>query len=161
LAEATNEASKRGNKKLTAYHLYVLISISFFSHIRSLSIPFQKGRDDLNEKIRTELSLRKTTINQNDTFDFLREIVSTIPDPTESETPTQGGRKPRAKAQSQSQSQSHSRPGTSAAGAGYGGETIPESKPESMPDIGTWKKEGGTGEGGRGMFDDYEDDEDY
>jgi hypothetical protein len=161
LAEATNEASKRGNKKLTAYHLYVFISISFSSHIRSLSIPFQKGRDDISENIRTELIIhhRKTTINQNDTFDFLREIVSTIPDPTESETPTQGGRKPRAKAQSQSHS--HSRPGTSGAGAGYGGETIPESKPESMPDIGTWKKEGGRGVGGRGMFDDYEDDEDY
>jgi len=39
-------------------------------------------------------------------------------------------------------------------------------KPDTMPDIGTWKRDmsggGGTGEGGRGMFDDYEDDdEDY
>ena len=43
---------------------------------------------------------------------------------------------------------------------------IPETKPGQMPDIGTWKRDmsggGGTGEGGRGMFDDYEDDdEDY
>lgn len=36
--------------------------------------------------------------------------------------------------------------------------------PNYLPNIGTWKKEaeggGGSGEGGRGMFDDYEDDED-
>jgi hypothetical protein len=36
---------------------------------------------------------------------------------------------------------------------------IPDVKPGNMPKVGTWSKEGGTGEGGRGMFDDYEDDE--
>jgi hypothetical protein len=96
------------------------------------------------------LTSRKQTINTNETFDFLREIVQSIPDPTEAEqSSTSAPRKPRKKAQAQGGSNMEVE--------------VPESKPDHMPDIGTWKKDmsggGGTGEGGRGMFDDYEDDE--
>ncbi|RXK40237.1 hypothetical protein M231_02511 [Tremella mesenterica] len=41
---------------------------------------------------------------------------------------------------------------------------IPDSQPAGLPQLGTWKRDmegtGGSGEGGRGMFDDYEEDED-
>jgi len=91
---------------------------------------------------------RKQTINTNETFDFLREIVQSIPDPTEAE---------------QSSSSAPRKPRTKKAGGSNIEVEVPESKPDNMPDIGTWKKDmsggGGTGEGGRGMFDDYEDDE--
>lgn len=43
---------------------------------------------------------------------------------------------------------------------------IPETKVGGLPDIGTWKRDmtggGGSGEGGRGMYDDYDvDDDDF
>ena len=47
---------------------------------------------------------------------------------------------------------------------GYQQEPLSTTNPSSLPHIGTWKKDpvggGGTGEGGRGMFDDYEEDDD-
>jgi len=69
---------------------------------------------------------RKQTINTNETFDFLREIVSTIPDPTEAEqSSTSAPRKPRTK-------KAQVTPGGSNMEV-----EVPESKPDSMPDIGT------------------------
>lgn len=110
---------------------------------------------------------RKQTINTNETFDFLREIVATIPDPTEAPLP----------------STSHAgagtglgRPRKQPTSGGVGGRKpkneredpyapyVPETKPAVLPDISTWKRDmtggGGTGEGGRGMYDDYDVDED-
>ena len=41
---------------------------------------------------------------------------------------------------------------------------VPDSQPGGLPLIGTWKRDmeggGGSGPGGRGLFDDYEEDED-
>jgi hypothetical protein len=86
-------------------------------------------------------------IDKSDQFDFLRELVESIPDPQE-KTPRRkstaegagSARKPRAPRQKK--------------------EEVPA--PGSLPAIGTWKREaegeGGSGEGGKGMFDDYEDD---
>ena len=64
------------------------------------------------------------------------------------------------------------KPRAAAAAAAAGGagikeeRSIPDSKPTGLPDIGTWKRDmtggGGTGEGGRGMYDDYDvDDDDF
>ena len=66
--------------------------------------------------------------------------------------------------------------GSGGLGAGYGeagqsGYTghgvegdLPETKVAGLPNIGTWKRDmtggGGSGEGGRGMYDDYDVDED-
>jgi hypothetical protein len=48
---------------------------------------------------------------------------------------------------------------------GYGGaEQVQGAAPGTLPNLGTWRRDpeggGGTGPGGRGMFDDYEEDED-
>jgi hypothetical protein len=104
---------------------------------------------------------RKQTINTNETFDFLREIVSSIPDPTESEPTSTSAA---AAGPSKRKPRSTAKAGRSITTAQES--QIPDVKPGYMPDVGTWKKDmeggGGTGEGGRGMFDDYEDDdEDY
>ena len=52
--------------------------------------------------------------------------------------------------------------GSNMAGEGMGQGGIPDSG--NLPLIGTWKRDpvggGGRGEGGRGMFDDYEEDDD-
>lgn len=81
-------------------------------------------------------------IDRSDQFDFLRELVEGIPDPQEKprRKSAEGVRKARAPRQKK--------------------EEVPP--PGSLPAIGTWKREaegeGGSGEGGKGMFDDYEDD---
>ncbi|KAK8854917.1 hypothetical protein IAR55_003656 [Kwoniella newhampshirensis] len=140
--ETCKETRSRGSKKMTAYHL-------------------------------------KNMINTNPTLDFLREIVDPIPDPVIAE-PKAGPSKLRKVSESN---------GGAGAGAGAAGPTKRRSKkdqdgngrvkeeggegsyegndappPAKLPMIGTWKRDmsggGGTGEGGRGMFDDYEEDED-
>ncbi|WVW85808.1 hypothetical protein I302_107846 [Kwoniella bestiolae CBS 10118] len=135
--ETCKETRSRGSKKMTAYHL-------------------------------------KHMINSNPTFDFLRDLVETIPDPVIAE-PKAGPSKQRKV--------SASNPNDPAGGAsgvkkrskkdqqqhqhGYGQQealSAPAPNPNSLPNIGTWKRDfeggGGSGEGGRGIFDDYEEDED-
>ncbi|WWD18934.1 hypothetical protein CI109_103390 [Kwoniella shandongensis] len=131
--ETCKEARSRGSKKMTAYHL-------------------------------------KHMINTNPTFDFLREIVDPIPDPVVAE-PKAGPSKPRKVSESNggaggagpTKRRSKKDQDVKAEGGGDGNEAPPPTTAQ-LPLIGTWKRDmsggGGTGEGGRGMFDDYEEDED-
>ncbi|WVQ99854.1 hypothetical protein IAU59_006997 [Kwoniella sp. CBS 9459] len=203
--ETCKETRSRGSKKMTAYHL-------------------------------------KAMINTNETFDFLREIVESIPDPviaepkasasgagpsktrkasnpavpSSSNNPNESGAAPKRRTKKQvgteydqqpdfnaggygavppagvpGYGQAPYHPGTGAGGGafdggryggssasaaygqgqvgGYGHPHPPSGPadlpaPSKLPSIGTWKSDftggGGTGEGGRGIFDDYEEDDD-
>ncbi|WRT68248.1 uncharacterized protein IL334_005224 [Kwoniella shivajii] len=135
--ETCKETRSRGSKKMTAYHL-------------------------------------KHMINSNPTFDFLREVVESIPDPIISESsskpgpskprkvsnpnpnlndPSSGGGAPRKRMKRDQNGVVHQ--------VQEGDAGIPNAN--ILPNIGTWKREftgsGGTGENGRGIFDDYEEDE--
>ncbi|WWD02479.1 hypothetical protein V865_000519 [Kwoniella europaea PYCC6329] len=142
--ETCKETRSRGSKKMTAYHL-------------------------------------KHMINSNPTFDFLREIVESIPDPIVSE-PKAGPSKPRKVSNPNPNTYDplgggggpvKRRTKKDKDGNGNGGQQemymaqqppAPALNPNSLPNIGTWKRDftgtGGTGENGRGIFDDYEEDED-
>lgn len=93
-------------------------------------------------------------IDKSDQFDFLRELVESIPDPQEPKTPA------RRKSVAEGSTSTRKPRGTAASASRAKKEEVPP--PGSLPAIGTWKREaegeGGSGEGGRGMFDDYEDD---
>ncbi len=106
-------------------------------------------------------------INSNPQFDFLREIVQSIPDPVQSEKPSSS--KPRKASTSNDPSApapARKKRVKKEKVEEDGGEDDIETAPPSgeLPAIGTWKRDpvggGGTGEGGRGMFDDYEEDDD-
>ncbi|WVR07388.1 hypothetical protein IAU60_004429 [Kwoniella sp. DSM 27419] len=130
--ETCKETRSRGSRKMTAYHL-------------------------------------KHMINANETFDFLREIVEPIPDPVVAE-PRAGPSKPRKVSNPNPEGgvsggaapKRRSKKDKQALEVGDVGEDAPA--PGKLPSIGTWKRDyeggGGTGEGGRGIFDDYEEDED-
>ncbi|WVQ68165.1 uncharacterized protein L199_006371 [Kwoniella botswanensis] len=142
--ETCKETRSRGSKKMTAYHL-------------------------------------KHMINSNPTFDFLREIVEAIPDPIVAE-PKAGPSKPRKVSNPNPNPTDPLGGGVGPVkrrtkkdkdGNGHGGQQelymaqqppAPAPNPNSLPNIGTWKRDftgtGGTGENGRGIFDDYEEDED-
>jgi hypothetical protein len=101
-------------------------------------------------------------IEKSEQFDFLRDMVENIPDPQEKAPAAR--RKPAGEGAA-SAGTSRSRKNNAAALAAAKveeakKETVPP--PGSLPAIGTWKRDavggGGSGEGGRGMFDDYEDD---
>ncbi|WWC90856.1 uncharacterized protein L201_005793 [Kwoniella dendrophila CBS 6074] len=185
--ETCKETRSRGSKKMTAYHL-------------------------------------KHMINSNETFDFLREIVETIPDPVISEPKAGPSSTPKPRKASNPNPNSNDSSILTASvpkkrtkkekdnntidqlqGGGpmihqqgygngqelsYGAYGHPqqnysqnqyqqqqqqyqsqqhqqypqETTPNNLPNIGTWRKDftgtGGTGENGRGIFDDYEEDED-
>ncbi|GFZ49347.1 DNA polymerase II subunit C [Saitozyma sp. JCM 24511] len=147
--ETAKEARSRGSKKLTAYHL-------------------------------------KATINATPSFDFLRDIVSTIPDPTVAEpragpstsTATRGPRKPsdpfggdggvpatkKPRGRKPKKETEMEGNGYDEAGMPYPGQAVEQTAQGSLPMLGTWRRDmeggGGTGPGGRGMYDDYEDDDD-
>jgi hypothetical protein len=92
-------------------------------------------------------------INKSDQFDFLRELVEAIPDPQE--------KAPAARRKAATGEGATPRRRTAAAKIEDAKkEEVPA--PGSLPAIGTWKREavgaGGSGEGGKGTFDDYEDD---
>lgn len=94
-------------------------------------------------------------INNSDQFDFLREMVESIPDPQEKPAAT------RRKADGSAPTPRRSKAAAAAAKLEEAKkEEVPA--PGTLPAIGTWKRDavggGGTGEGGKGMFDDYEDD---
>lgn len=99
-------------------------------------------------------------IDKSDQFDFLRELVESIPDPQEPKTPARR----KASAEGSAPRKRGGAAGSSTRGAGAAAAAKKEEVPPpgSLPAIGTWKREaeggGGSGEGGRGMFDDYEDD---
>ncbi|BEI81777.1 hypothetical protein CcaverHIS002_0209370 [Cutaneotrichosporon cavernicola] len=94
----------------------------------------------------------KAMIDKSDQFDFLRELVESIPDPQEPKTP--------ARRKSTAAAEGSARKRGPAVGRAQKKEEVPA--PGSLPAIGTWKRESegaeGPGEGGRGMFDDHEDD---
>ncbi|TXT05558.1 uncharacterized protein COLE_06878 [Cutaneotrichosporon oleaginosum] len=96
----------------------------------------------------------KAMIDKSDQFDFLRELVESIPDPQEPKTPR---RKSGAEGSASASGPASAR---KPRGARAKKEEVPP--PGTLPAIGTWKREaeggGGSGEGGRGIFDDYEDD---
>ena len=112
---------------------------------------------------------RKHTINTVPTLDFLRDLVSTIPDPIDAEPKSSS--RPRKSTLEGDQPAPRKRRTrkvkAEAGGNGNGNEEIEGAEPVEpvgLPDIGTWKKEmngdGGTGEGGKGLYDDYEVEED-
>ncbi|WVN90165.1 uncharacterized protein L203_105401 [Cryptococcus depauperatus CBS 7841] len=149
----------------------------------------------------------KHMINTNPSFDFLREIVDSIPDLPEPKSSSGSSRARKTSAPSGPSAQDGneddeapktkkggrkkerlekergdeaegwnkneqtlpggvSAPGWAPGGQPFVGQTAVPAQPESKgnPVIGSWKKDmtggGGTGEDGRGMFDDYEEDED-
>ncbi|ORY35393.1 histone-fold-containing protein [Naematelia encephala] len=150
--ETAKETRSRGGKKMSAYHL-------------------------------------KQTINTHETLDFLRPLVSTISDPAPNQSTEQGNggpSKPRKTPTTTSTSIPTDAPkrgrkrksdgGGGSKGIKNSGSTSPPTLPPppggsgggKLPEIGTWKREfeggGGSGEGGRGLFDDYDaedDDDDY
>lgn len=93
-------------------------------------------------------------IDKSDQFDFLRELVETVPDPQEPKTPA-SRRKSSATGEGATPKQRRT-----AARAPAKKEEVPA--PGTLPAIGTWQRDatggGGSGEDGKGMFDDYEDD---
>jgi hypothetical protein len=114
-------------------------------------------------------SRSKHTINTVQTLDFLRDLVSTIPDPILSEAkPTSRPRRPTDAEPSAPRKKRTRKVKQESSGAAEGdgeGEAEGETA-EPLPDIGTWKRDmsggGGTGEGGKGLYDDYEvEDDDY
>lgn len=186
----------------TPYLTYILSRSPF----RLPSSLFSAMQSHMSICAKSALITRKQSINTNEQFDFLREIVSSIPDPTSaaagpssSSDPHSGGagalpkrrssgvddgtgkkrgRKPKSSGvgafpphgQAGMGSGSYHYPGEEdengrghGYGHGYGHAAVPETKPAVLPSIGTWKRDmeggGGMGEGGRGMFDDYEEDE--
>jgi hypothetical protein len=128
----------------------------------------------------------KATINATPSFDFLRDIVSAIPDPTIAEsragpstsTAARGPRKPsdpfggdgggpaskKPRARKPKKEKEMEGNGHDEAGMPYAGEAVDQAAQGSLPMLGTWRRDmeggGGTGPGGRGMYDDYEDDDD-
>lgn len=93
-------------------------------------------------------------IDKSEQFDFLRELVESVPDPQEPKTPAR--RKPSASADGTTPKQRKPKTPTATAKK----EEVPA--PGTLPAIGTWKRDavggGGSAEDGKGMFDDYEDD---
>jgi hypothetical protein len=120
---------------------------------------------------------RKQTILQNPTFDFLLPLTTSIPDPASHEPKPKSrssnpitNPKPRAKRTKATGPKQEDEAGAEMDedddddDEHIGGE-VPEAGGRELPKIGTWGKDeleskGGSGEGGRGMFDDYEEDED-
>jgi len=97
-------------------------------------------------------------IDKSDQFDFLRELVEGIPDPVEKAPPQR--RKSVAGAAAEGTTPRRKAAAAAAAKLEEAKDEVPP--PGSLPAIGTWKRDavggGGTGEDGKGMFDDYEDD---
>ncbi|ORX38655.1 histone-fold-containing protein [Kockovaella imperatae] len=132
--ELSKDAEARGSRKITPHHL-------------------------------------KSTVTSQPNFDFLLPLVQNIADPVQAG----GGHNGEGGAQRQRRA---SRPGKRKAvkeegdedeygrggASGSGSVPAPGDASKTLPQIGTWKREmegaGGTGEGGRGMYDDYEADED-
>ena len=113
---------------------------------------------------------RKHTINTVSTLDFLRDLVSAIPDPVVSEPKPSSSRPRRNTIDADPSAPKRKRTRkVKSGGAGEGeaeGEAEgEEAEPAGLPDIGTWKKDmsgaGGTGENGAGLYDNYEDEDDY
>jgi hypothetical protein len=135
---------------------------------------------------RADFQSSKATINATPSFDFLRDIVSAIPDPTVAEpragpstsTATRGPRKPsdpfggdgggpvtkKPRGRKPKKEKDMEGNGHDEAGMPYPGEAVDQAAQGSLPMLGTWRRDmeggGGTGPGGRGMYDDYEDDDD-
>ncbi|TXT10795.1 hypothetical protein VHUM_02300 [Vanrija humicola] len=101
----------------------------------------------------------KAMIDKSDQFDFLRELVEGVPDPGEKAGPA---KRKASTAGGDGVAATPRRKSAAAKVAEAKKEDVPP--PGSLPAIGTWKRdasgEGGTGEGGKGMFDDYDDDYD-
>jgi len=117
----------------------------------------------------------KQTINTVPTLDFLRDLVSAIPDPiiaepkpsnTKHRNTTTIASTPRPKRARKSRTKPSSEGEGEGDGRGDGDrvEGEAEAEPTILPDTGTWKTdmegEGGTGQDGKGFYDDYEEDED-
>lgn len=98
-------------------------------------------------------------IDKSDQFDFLRELVEGIPDPQEGKG---GGAASKRKASTADGSAPTPRRKSAAQVKLEDAKKEEVPAPGTLPAIGTWKREaeggGGSGEGGKGMFDDYEDD---
>lgn len=223
--QTAETARQRGSRKITAYHLYVPLLPPRASH----SIPCYR----IGDAWQLLTFPRKQTINASPSFDFLQEVVASVPDPVataedgpgpstaskrerqnpDDEFSPYGGQGPRGRKQSTWDASGGDAPkkrGRRKAGAGpdadfddvkpvfeadagpgpsgskgfsgAGGRDImgssddaaadfppPQAAPPpaaaaALPDVGTWHRDasggGGRGEGGRGMFDDYEEDED-
>ena len=113
---------------------------------------------------------RKQTINTVPTLDFLRDLVSTIPDPIEAQPKTPSSRPRRSTLEGDQPAPRNRRTKKVKTEGGSNGngdvetEAAEPVEPVRLPDVGTWKKEmdgdGGTGEGGKGLYDDYEVEED-
>ena len=107
------------------------------------------------------------------TLDFLLPITDNIADPVQTEDKPRAGASRRAtKGEGAASGSTRKRTGEGKqefpSGAAYDWPNDPAVPPvpegSVLPSIGTWMKEpiggGGSGEGGRGMFDDYEEDDD-
>lgn len=92
-------------------------------------------------------------IDKSDQFDFLRELVEGIPDPVE----------PKAAASRRKNTGAGDTPARRRAAAAPKEKKEEVPPPGSLPAIGTWKRSPsgeGSGEGGKGMFDDYDAEDD-
>ncbi|KAL1408739.1 hypothetical protein Q8F55_005552 [Vanrija albida] len=98
----------------------------------------------------------KAMIDKSDQFDFLRELVEGVPDPGDKAGPA----KRKASAADGGAAGTPGRRKTAAAKVAEAKkEDVPA--PGSLPAIGTWKRDASAApEGGKGMFDDYDDDYD-
>jgi hypothetical protein len=162
LEKACVHTRLRGSKKLTPGDLYVHSPLH-----PNLSWSYELSW----EKPQPLPDRRKKAINTNPELDWLLDLASKIPESAVEEFA------PRASSSTRRQPSANSHSNTNAAprkrvskkesvdqAYGYQAELPLTTNPSSLPHIGTWKKDpvggGGTGEGGRGMFDDYEEDDD-
>lgn len=74
--ETVRQARDKGSRKLTSQHLYVALS-AFYS-LRTCNQPLAYDRSWL-----TLSPYRKRAIHENETFDFLKDIVAGVADATE------------------------------------------------------------------------------
>ena len=136
--ETCNDAKSKGAAKIMPHHLCAPLLPGHLRH----------------------LMCRKATINRLETFDFLRPLVASVPEPA-ADDPDRAKRKS-SKAGHSNDGSNKTRGATGSKGRASR-KVPPEANAGSLPMIGTWKKEeeGGVGSGqdGRGLYDDYEEDE--
>ena len=107
----------------------------------------------------------KQTILTRPTLDFLLPLTSTITDPAIPDDKPKPSSRKQAEPGSVGRKRTKKEPGEPGEGEYNPDPSFANvANPNYLPNIGTWKQEaevgGGSAEGGRGMFDDYEDDED-
>ena len=154
---------------LVSGKLFLLVGLSFFVAALPLHALYRNQLYRrltrimvLPRQMQFMLNYSKSTIMSLESFDFLRPLVASIPEPASEDAKPP----PQRKASRSNAGALSSRGGAKRKdqpGAVKQEVSVPEAGADSLPSIGTWRRDegGGSGEGGRGLYDDYEDDEDY